>query len=233
MSESPHVRLEEDGDVATIRIDDGKANAFDGELLSALSTALRTAADRDKAALLLGRDGFLSAGFDLKVMRAGPAERKQLVLAGLEVALQIFESPIPVLVCCTGHAIAGGTLLVLPADHVLVADAPVKIGFNETTIGIELSPFVLELARYRLLPAAYNQILRGNLHDAASALQNGYVDEVVEPAQLLDRARAMAEHFAGLEPASYRKTKEAMRATTSAALHAALEQRRSQPVAPS
>ena len=44
-----------------------------------------------------------------------------------------------------------------------------KIGFNETTIGIELSPFVLELARYRLLPSAYNQILQGNLYGAKAA----------------------------------------------------------------
>ena len=66
-------------------------------------------------------------------------------LTGLELALKIFESPIPVVVGCTGHAIAAGTLLLMAADHVIVGDQPVKIGLNETTIGIELSPFVLEL----------------------------------------------------------------------------------------
>ena len=189
------VLFEEADSVATIQIDDGKVNALNEDLLSGLSDALDLAVAQDRAALLVGRNGFLSAGFDLSVMRADPGARKSLVLAGLELALKIFESPIPVIVCCTGHAIAAGALLLLPADHVLVADAPVKIGFNETTIGIELSPFVLELARYRLLPAAYNQILRGGLYGATAAQQAGYVDEVVPPEDLMPRAIEVAASF--------------------------------------
>jgi len=224
------VEMEEADDIATIRIDDGKANAFNEDLLSALSDALDVAVERDSAALIVGRNGFLSAGFDLSIMRSNAAARNHLVLAGLELALKIFEAPIPVVVCCTGHAIAAGTLLLLPADHVLVGDTPVKIGFNETTIGIELSPFILELARYRLLPAAYNQILRGNLHDAVAARQAGYVDEVVDSDDLESRAVEMAGHFASLEPLSYQRTKTAMRAGTASALRSALEQRRRQAV---
>jgi enoyl-CoA hydratase len=232
MPDTASVALQESDAVATIRIDDGKANAFNEDLLSALSDALDLAIAQDRAALIVGRKGFLSAGFDLSVMRRDAAARKSLVLAGLELALKIFEAPIPVVVCCTGHAIAAGTLLLLPADQVLVGDAPVKIGFNETTIGIELSPFVLELARYRLLPAAHNQILRGTLYDAVAAQRAGYVDDVVPADELESRAAALAGHFAGLEPASYRLTKAAMRAPTASALRSALEQRRGQPVAP-
>jgi enoyl-CoA hydratase len=226
MSAASTVLLEEADSVATIRIDDGKANAFSEDLLSALSDALDVAIARDRAALIVGRDGFLSAGFDLSVMRAGAAARKTLVLAGLELALKIFESPVPVIVCCTGHAIAAGTLLLLPSEHVLVPDAQVKIGFNETAIGIELSPFVLALARYRLLPSAYNQILRGQLLGAADAQQAGYVDEIVPPDELLPRSLEVAQHFAGLDPLSYRRTKEAMRSDTASSLRAALARRR-------
>ncbi|HEY5384768.1 MAG TPA: crotonase/enoyl-CoA hydratase family protein [Acidimicrobiales bacterium] len=230
MSGTATVSFEEAESVATIRIDDGKANAFNEGLLSALSDALDVAIAQDRAALIVGRKGFLSAGFDLSVMRGDASARKNLVLAGLSLALKIFEAPIPVVVCCTGHAIAAGTLLLLPADHVLVGDVPVKIGFNETTIGIELSPFVLELARYRLLPAAYNQILRGSLYDAVAAQKAGYVDEVVASDHLESRAIEMAGHFAGLEPLSYQRTKTAMRAGAAAALRSALEQRRGQSV---
>jgi enoyl-CoA hydratase len=227
MSRTSAVQLQEADGIATIRIDDGKANALNEPLLSDISDALDTAIAGDRAALIIGRKGFLSAGFDLSVMRRAPEARRGLVLAGLELALKLFESPIPVVVCCTGHAIAAGTLLLLPAEHVIVADAPVKIGFNETTIGIELSPFVLELARYRLLPAAHNQILRGELHGAAAAQQGGYVDEVVPSVELLPRSREVAQHFGGLDPETYRRTKEAMRSGISSALRAALELRRS------
>jgi len=227
MTGNASVLFEETDSVATIQIDDGKVNALNGGLLSGLSDALDVAIAQDRAALVVGRDGFLSAGFDLSVMRADPAARETLVLAGLELALKMFESPIPVIVCCTGHAIAAGALLLLPADHVVVADAPVKIGFNETTIGIELSPFVLELARYRLLPAAYNQILRGGLYGATAAQEAGYVDEVVPPEDLIARSVEVAGHFAGLDPLSYRQTKEAMRSSTAGSLRAVLHRRRS------
>jgi enoyl-CoA hydratase len=226
MSETANVLLEDTGSVATIRIDDGKVNALSQELLTALSDALDVANERSQAALIAGRDGFFSAGFDLSVMRGDGIARKDLVLAGLELALKIFQSPIPVIVCCTGHAIAAGMLLLLPAEHVIVADAPVKIGFNETSIGIELSPFVLELARYRLLPSAYNQILQGSLYDAVAAQRAGYVDEVVAPGDLVSRSMEVAGHFAALDPLTYRRTKAAMRAGTSSTLQSALERRR-------
>lgn len=228
MSESLDVRLQEADGVATIRIDDGKVNSFTEALLLSLSDALDIAIDRDRAALILGNDRCLSAGFDLSVMRQEPAARKSLVLAGLEIALKIFESPIPVVVACTGHAIAAGTLLLLGSDHVVVGDGPVKIGFNETTIGIELSPFVLELARHRLLPSAHNQILQGSLYAAEPARLAGYVDEVVPPADLLRRAGEVANHMAGLDPASYQLTKKAMRSSTGEALRSALERKRAE-----
>jgi len=213
MSETAHVVLQDTDSVATIRIDDGKVNALSQGLVSALSDSLDVANETNRAALIVGRDGFLSAGFDLSVMRGDDvAARETLVLAGLELALKIFQSPIPVIVCCTGHAIAAGMLLLLPAEHVIVGDAPVKIGFNETSIGIELWPFVLELARYRLLPSAYNQILQGSLYGSAAAQQAGYVDEVVATDDLLGRSTEVARHFAGHDPQSYRQTKVAMRA---------------------
>ena len=133
-------------------------------------------------------------------MRGDAGDRRNLVLAGLELALKIFESPVPVVVGCTGHAIAAGTLLLMAADHVIVGDRPVKIGLNETTIGIELSPFVLELARYRLLPSAYNQILQGNLYDAKAAQLAGYVDEVVASHDLLPRCHRGGEPFGKFRP---------------------------------
>lgn len=226
MSETPSVLLEEADSLAIIRIDDGKANAFNLDLLSLLSDALEIATARGGAALIVGRNGFLSAGFDLSTMRGDADARRTLVLAGLDLAMKIFESPIPVVVSCTGHAIAAGTLLLLPSDHVIAAQAPVKIGFNETAIGIELSPFVLELARYRLLPSAYNQILQGRLYGAEAAQQAGYVDELVPPDDLAVRSIEVAEHFAELSPLSYQRTKEAMRFNTASALRSALENRR-------
>jgi enoyl-CoA hydratase len=228
LSESSDVVLEEADSVAIIRIDDGKVNAFTEELLRSLSEAIDIALAHDKAALILGSDRCLSAGFDLSAMRSDADTRRSLVLTGLELALKLFESPRPVVVGCTGHAIAAGTLLLLGADHVVVGDGPVKIGLNETTIGIELSPFVIELARYRLLPSAHNQILRGHLYGAEAAHLAGYVDEVVASDELIPRSIEAVNHLAGLDPLSYRRTKDAMRSKTASVLRSALERKRAE-----
>jgi enoyl-CoA hydratase len=228
VSESADVLLEETDALAIIRIDDGRVNAFTQPLLRSLSDALDIVLAQDKAVLGLGNQRCLSAGFDLAAMRSDVDTRKALVVAGLEVALKVFESPIPVVIGCTGHAIAAGTLLLLGADHVVVGDRLVKIGFNEMTIGIELSPFVLELARHRILPSAYNQILRGNLYGAEAAHAAGYVDAVVPSEDLHARSLEATNQRAALDPLSYGRTKEAMRSTTAAALRSALERKRAE-----
>ena len=63
------VEQERIGDVAVIRVDDGKANALGFEVLDGLLGALDDAADA-KAVCIIGRPGRFSAGFDLKVMRS-------------------------------------------------------------------------------------------------------------------------------------------------------------------
>ena len=106
VSESSDVLLEETDSVAIIRIDDGKVNAFTEELLSSLSEALDFGLAHDRAVLILGNERCLSAGFELSAIRADAETRGRLVLSGLELALKLFESPVPVVVGCTGHAIA-------------------------------------------------------------------------------------------------------------------------------
>jgi len=65
--------------VATITIDDGKANALSFAMLAAIGEALDRA-DADGAIVILnGRPGIFSGGFDLNVMRAGGNDTALLV----------------------------------------------------------------------------------------------------------------------------------------------------------
>jgi len=49
-------------DIALIRMDDGKANAINFDMLAALNSALDTAEANAKAIVLTGRDGRFSGG---------------------------------------------------------------------------------------------------------------------------------------------------------------------------
>ena len=61
--------------IATIAMDDGKVNALSLDMLGALHEAFDRA-ERDGAVVVLrGRDGYFSAGFDLRVFASGDAER--------------------------------------------------------------------------------------------------------------------------------------------------------------
>ena len=115
---SPSVTTSIEGDVTVIRIDDGKANALSFEVIRAMSAALTEGAERSKAIVVLGREGKFSAGFDLSVMTGpDPSATKDLLGAGAELGLQVYMSPVPIVLGVTGHALAMGGILTTCADY--------------------------------------------------------------------------------------------------------------------
>src|SRR5579875_2895763 len=113
--------------VATITLDDGKVNVLSLAMLTELGAALdRAEADR-ALVVLTGREGVFSAGFDLAVLRAGGTEAADLLRAGFDLAARLLAFPAPVLVACTGHAVAMGVFLALSGDYRIGARGPYKI----------------------------------------------------------------------------------------------------------
>src|SRR5260370_25610462 len=99
-------RLEDS--VATITMDDGKVNVLSPRMLAELGAAFdRAAADR-AVVVLAGRPGVFSAGFDLAVLQGAGAEAAGMLRSGFELAKRILSFPAPVLIACTGPAIAMG-----------------------------------------------------------------------------------------------------------------------------
>ena len=97
--------------VATLTMNDGKANAFGMGMMAALTEGLDRAAALADVVVIVGRPGLLCGGFDLKVIN-GPAEGvREMVEAGAELLLKIYMHPQPVIIGCTGHAVAAGALL--------------------------------------------------------------------------------------------------------------------------
>src|SRR5262245_3764005 len=95
------VRYELEESVAASTLDDGKANAISHAVIESLHECLERAEREARAVLIAGRAGRLSAGFDLGVMGAGPAEARGLVEAGARLMLRIYRYPRPVIVACT------------------------------------------------------------------------------------------------------------------------------------
>ncbi|HEX3189521.1 MAG TPA: crotonase/enoyl-CoA hydratase family protein, partial [Streptosporangiaceae bacterium] len=116
-----------DGKVATITMDDGKVNVLSPAMQAELNAALDRAGADQAVVLLTGRPGVFSAGFDLAVLQSRGDEASGMVLGGFELSLRLLGFPRPVVVACTGHAIAMGAFLVLSGDYRVGAAGPFTI----------------------------------------------------------------------------------------------------------
>ena len=219
----PLVDYSLDDRVALLRLDDGKANALSHAAIGALQAALDRAEKEAGAVCLLGRAGRLCAGFDLAVMRSGPQAMRELVGAGAELCLRMAVHPLPIVIGCTGHALAAGALLLLSADTRIGARGDFKIGLNEVAIGMSLPIFAYELARERL---SKRHLLRATaqaeLYSPDAAVDAGFLDSVCEPQELAAAALAEARRLSALPQPAFARTKQALRGEMVASSRATL-----------
>jgi enoyl-CoA hydratase len=206
-----------DEGVVTLSIDDGKVNAFGLGFFAELDAALDDAAGA-AAVVLAGREGMLSAGLDMKIMGVKDpgaddvAAMEDLLVAFGETMLRVWLEPRPVVVAATGHAVAGGTILCLAADHAVAAEGDYKWGLIETTIGFALPHWIIALARGSVRADRLDDLLLpGAVVDPATAVEVGFADALAPPAAVLDRALDRAHELARLPGATYAETKRRLR----------------------
>ena len=203
-------------DIALIRMDDGKANAINFEMITALNAALDTAETEAKAIVLAGRDGRFSGGFDLNAFASLGAEGTYRLLdAGAELLVRLYGNPLPVVAACTGHAIAMGVFILGACDTRVGASGAYKIGANEAITGMNLPIFALELSRDRLNPTHLTRAtVQGFIYDPAGAVEAGYLDMTVDLEKVEATAMSIAAQLAMLPGASYAWNKAALRKAT-------------------
>lgn len=197
----------EDG-VVTLTLHNGKVNAISGPLIEALNAALDRA-ETDKAVVVLtGQPGILSGGYDLKVMTSSPEAAIDLVSQGSTLARRMLAHPFPIIVACSGHAVAKGAFLLLSADYRIGVEGPFSIGLNEVQIGMTMHHAGIELARDRLpQPAFQRAVINGEMFDPHAAQVAGFLDRVVKPDALQATAREVALQLKKINMSAHRRTK--------------------------
>jgi len=223
---SEHVTLTLVDDVAHIAIDDGKANALSHDVIDALNDALDQAVGDAKAVLLSGRPGRFCAGFDLSVMNGGPDAVRALVRAGALLSMRLYELERPVVIACTGHALAAGAILLMSADVRVGTAGAFKIGLNEVAIGMPIPVFAAELARDRLSRRHVTAATAlATIYDPVGAIDAGYLDTVAEPDAVVDEALARARSLAStLNPRAFGATRSTMRAAVARHVRGTLDE---------
>ncbi len=229
MSELIHYNCNEG--IATLTLNNGKVNALSPEMIAAFNRGLDQA-EQDRAIVIItGQPGILSGGYDLKVMTSSPANAFNLVALGSTLTRRMLAHPYPIIVACSGHAIAKGAFLLLAADYRIGAEGAFKIGLNEVLIGMTMHHAGIELAKDRLTkPAFQRSVINGEMFSPADAVQAGFLDQVVPAEQLMQTALAAATQMKAINMNAHKKTKLKVRKDLLAALDAAIELDRSIPL---
>jgi enoyl-CoA hydratase len=202
------INLSFDGGIAHLNFDDGKANVLNAGSLSQLESALEEA-KAGKAVVFSGRPGTFSGGLDLKTLPTLPrAEFQSTLMQFSRLCHTLLTFPRPVVAAVTGHAIAGGTVLLLCCDHRIGEAGEFKIGLSEVPIGMPLPTFVYRLAAHSVSRRHITEAtLHGRLYPPNDAERIGYLQSVVDPGDAVARAHQVAANLAALPNPAYLMTK--------------------------
>jgi enoyl-CoA hydratase len=224
MTAEGRVTYDSDGAVATIAMDDGKANALSPPMLAELGAALDRAEADGAVVVLTGREGRFSGGFDLGVLNAGGPDALDMIRGGFELAARLLAFPTPVVVAASGHAVAMASFLLCSGDYRLGAAGPYKITANEVAIGMVLPYAAIEICRHRLAPAHFHRALAlAEVYSPEGAVEAGFLDRVVPADQLRRTAHDVAATLAELDLAAHAASKLRAREAALTAVRAAIE----------
>ena len=208
------IHIEREGVLTIIRIEHGKVQAMDLELVTALSETLdELRSSRPGAVVLTGTGGAFSAGVDLPRLLEGGAEyARKFVPALCEGIGKLFSFPRPVIAALNGHAIAGGFILACACDFRIMAEGSARLGVPEMLVGVAFPPLVLEVLRFAI-PNQHLQelVYLGQIHGAEKALSLGLLDEIVKADNLLDRAKEVANRLASAPAIAFECSKHQLR----------------------
>ncbi len=168
--------------------------------------------DPPPAVVLTGREGFFSAGADLKIAPTLDAEGQRGMVEGINgIFAAWYGFPRPVVAAVNGHAIAGGLILALCADY-RVGSTEGSYGVTELKAGLPYPVVAMAVVRAELYaPAARRLVLGADLVGAKEALEAGAFDELAEPDQVLHRATEVARELSLLPSEAYAKVKSQLR----------------------
>ena len=205
--------------VAIITMDDGKANAMSLAVQQGIHAALDQAEKDAVPVVLTGRAGILSAGFDLKTLAAGGQGAIEMLNGGIELAIRLLSFPNPVVIACPGHAIAMGVFVLLSADYRIGIKGNYRYTANEVAIGMTMPFSTIEILRQRVTPAALTRsVLLAEVFTPDNAVETGFLDLVVEEAELMPTAIAFAKSTSALNAGAHAASKKRLRADVLAAI---------------
>ena len=188
---SQSVRLDHEGDIAVVVVDNPPVNALSWHVRQGLFDGMTKAVDEGAKAIVLICDGrTFIAGADISEFGGGAPEAAGL--PSVQAAME--DAPVPVIAAIHGTALGGGLEVALCA-HYRVSVASAKFGLPEVNLGLlPGAGGTQRLPRLTGVPKALEMMTSGRHIGTDEALGCGLVNEVVDGG--LDELCATAIAFA-------------------------------------
>ena len=209
------LRLTRNGPVLEVVLDRPKANAIDAATSQAMGECF--AAFRDDPELRVaivtgGGEKFFSAGWDLKEAAQGARPDSDYGIGGFGGLQQLPNLNKPIIAAVNGIAVGGGFELALSADLILAADHA-RFALPEIRAGTLADAATIKLPRRMPYHVAMDLLLTGRWMEVEEAQRWGLLKEIVPAADLMPRARELANFLAQGPPLVFAAIKEVMRET--------------------
>ncbi len=154
-------------------------------------------------------DRAFSAGNDLKFQaEAGGKMDINMASSGFAGLTSRFNLTKPLIAAVNGVSMGGGFEIALACD-LIVASTNAKFALPEPKVGLAaLAGGMQRLPRQIGMKNALGMMLTGRHVSAEEGMQLGFVNEVVEPENLISAAKAWAKQIEECSPMSIRATKQ-------------------------
>jgi enoyl-CoA hydratase/carnithine racemase len=203
------------GKIAEISLQRPPVNALNQSVIDALLAAHSEAIGKGSQAIILsGSPGMFSGGLDVPELLNYDTEGIERFWHSFFALLhQLASSPVPVIAAITGHAPAGGAVLVMHCDYRVAAAGEFKIGLNEVRVGLPIPRNIIyALESIVGLRQASRLTTTGSLLSPAEAFEIGLVDELIDANAVVSRCKKVAEGLVALPPVAMNATRLAAKA---------------------
>jgi len=225
---APEIKLEYLPPVARIILNRPKArNAVSPGMITEIKEALSEIRGRKNLAgvVLTGTGAAFSAGLDLREVKAssegGAGDSFEDSERFMQLLLDIYSFPKPVLAAVNGTALGGGCGLATVCD-IVIASEQASFGYPEVRIGFIPALVSVFLTRIIGEKRAREMMLTGRTISASEGEMFGLVNRVVADSELIATAEMMVHSIARNSPDAVALTKEHLLETDGLGLQEAL-----------
>lgn len=195
--------LSRNGGVAVLSLGSGEGR-FSGDSIAALHKCLDEVESSDATALVTVAEGKIwSNGFDIEWLRAHQGEAASTMVATEKLFARLLTFPMPTVAAVNGHVFAGGVMLALSHDVVLMRADRGFLCLPEVDLGVVFTRGMTALLTAVMTPAAaHRTMVLGARLSAPEAVALGIIADAVPLEELAERALATAGQLGGRDRAT-------------------------------